>query len=152
LATLLKHDTWLVLQATVEGMGYEFVGVEYVGQAGRNTLRVYIDTAAGVTLEDCEAVSHQISGLLDVENPVSGAYDLEVSSPGLDRPLFRREDFSQFAGQRVKIRMAIPMDGRRNFAGQLLGVENDLVSVEVDGQIFKLVYEQIERARLVPQY
>lgn len=152
MATLLKHDTWLVLQATVEGMGYEFVGVEYVGQAGRNTLRVYIDTAAGVTLEDCEAVSHQISGLLDVENPVSGAYDLEVSSPGLDRPLFRREDFSQFAGQRVKIRMAIPMDGRRNFAGQLLGVENDLVSVEVDGQIFKLVYEQIERARLVPQY
>lgn len=152
MATLLKHDTWLVLQPTVEGMGYEFVGVEYVGQAGRNTLRVYIDTAAGVTLEDCESVSHQISGLMDVENLISGTYDLEVSSPGLDRPLFRREDFSRFAGQWVKIRMAIPKDGRRNFAGRLLGVENDMVSIEVDGQIFKLVYEQIERARLVPQY
>jgi ribosome maturation factor RimP len=133
-------------------MGYEFVGVEYVGQGGRNTLRVYIDTPAGITLEDCEAVSHQVSGLLDVENPISDAYDLEVSSPGLDRPLFKIEDFEQFAGQRVKIRLAVPLDGRRNFTGQLLGVETDLVCIEVDGEIFKLVYEQIERARLAPQY
>jgi ribosome maturation factor RimP len=133
-------------------MGYVFVGVEYVGQTGRNTLRVYIDSANGITLEDCEVVSHQISGLLDVENLISGAYDLEVSSPGLDRPLFRLEDFVRFAGQRVKIRLAIPADGRRNFAGQLLGVENDFVNIEVDGEIFKLDYAQIERARLVPQY
>ena len=148
----LKHVTWQILQPTIEGMGYEFVGVEYVGQAGRNTLRVYIDTAAGVTLDDCEAVSHQISGLLDVENVISGTYDLEVSSPGLDRPLFRVEDFVRFAGERVKIRLVVTLDGRRNFTGQLLGAENGLVAVEVDGQVFKLDYEQIERARLVPRY
>ena len=133
-------------------LGYEFVGVEYVGEAGRNTLRVYIDTANGVMLEDCEAVSHQISGLLDVEDPIGGAYDLEVSSPGLDRPLFKVEDYQRFAGQRIKIRLAIPADGRRNFTGQLLGIENNLVRIEVDGQIFELNYEQIERAKLVPEY
>ncbi|MBN1379730.1 MAG: ribosome maturation factor RimP [Gammaproteobacteria bacterium] len=148
----MKHETWDVLQPTIEGLGYEFVGVEYVGQAGRNTLRIYIDTAAGVTLEDCEVVSHHISGLLDVEDLIGGTYDLEVSSPGLDRPLFKIVDFERFVGQRVKIRLATPADGRRNFAGQLLGVENDHICIEVDGQIFKLDYKQIERARLVPQY
>ncbi len=148
----VKHEVWRVFEPTIVAMGYEFVGVEYVGEAGRNTLRVYIDTANGVNLEDCESVSHQLSGLLDVEDPIGGAYDLEVSSPGMDRPLFKVEDYQRFAGERVKIRLAIPLDGRRNFTGQLLGIDADLVRVEVDGQIFELIYEQIERARLVPQY
>ncbi len=148
----VKHEVWRVLEPTISAMGYEFVGVEYVGEAGRNTLRIYIDTATGVTLEDCESVSHQISGLLDVEDPVGGAYDLEVSSPGMARPLFRIEDYERFAGELAKIRLAIPEDGRRNFKGKLIGVESGYVVIEVDGQIFKLRFEQIERARLEPQY
>lgn len=148
----VKHEVWRVLEPTISAMGYEFVGVEYAGEAGRNTLRIYIDTATGVTLEDCESVSHQISGLLDVEDPVGGAYDLEVSSPGMARPLFRIEDYERFAGELTKIRLAIPEDGRRNFKGKLIGVESGHVVIEVDGQIFKLRFEQIERARLEPQY
>ena len=148
----VKHEVWRVLEPTISAMGYEFVGVEYAGAAGRNTLRVYIDTASGVTLEDCESVSHQISGLLDVEDPISGAYDLEVSSPGMARPLFRIEDYERFAGEMVKIRLAIPENGRRNFNGKLIGVANGHVEIEVDGQIYKLRYEQIEQARLIPQY
>lgn len=151
-ASSVTNELWRILQPTVAGMGYEFVGVEYVGKAHRSTLRVYIDAPHGITLEDCETVSRQISGLLDVEDPVTGAYDLEVSSPGMDRPLFRPEDYARFAGQRIKIRLAIPSNGRRNFAGKLLGISDDLVRIEVDGQIFELDYEQIERTRLVPRY
>ena len=107
----------------VESMGYELVGVEYLGRGGdRAILRVYIDQEAGITLEDCAEVSHQLSGVLDVEDPIPGRYSLEVSSPGLNRPLVYPEHFERFRGHRVKLRLAEKVEGRRNLEGSLLGL------------------------------
>lgn len=143
---------WQIVEPVIEAMGYEFVGAEYVQQDRRNTLRIYIDRPEGITLDDCSTVSHQLSGVLDVEDPIAETYDLEVSSPGLDRPLFKAGDFERFAGQTVKIRLAVPQDGRRNFRGVLLGLEEDKVRVEVDKQIFELPFGHIERAKVVPLF
>ena len=141
------------IRPTVEAMGYEFVGAEYLRQAGRNTLRVYIDAPDGITVDDCGQVSHQLSGVLDLEDPIREAYDLEVSSPGMDRPLFKEQDYQRFVGQRVKIKLAVPdHNRRRNFAGTLLGIDQGKVRVKVENEVYELVYEQIERARLVPQF
>ena len=131
-------------------MGYELVGVEYTGGSGHGTLRVYIDRDSGVSLDDCAAISHQVSGILDVEEPIKQAYDLEISSPGIDRPLFKLADFERFAGSVAKIRLAAGLDGRRNFKGRLQGVTDaGQVSIEVDGEVFDLPYADIARANLV---
>jgi ribosome maturation factor RimP len=114
-------------------------------------LRVYIDRPDGVTVDDCSAVSYQVSGLLDVEDPVPGHYTLEVSSPGLDRPLFQAHDFERYAGHEVKVRMRFPIAGQRNFRGLLQGLqEQQVVIQERDGKQVSLPLEQIEQARLVP--
>ena len=106
-----------------EPMGYELVGVEHFQRGGgASTLRVYIDHAHGVTLDDCTLVSNQLSAVLDVEDPLPGHYDLEVSSPGLDRPLVFAEHFERFAGQRIKVRLAEKVEGRRSLEGVLLGL------------------------------
>jgi ribosome maturation factor RimP len=134
-------------------MGYECVGVEHdLGGAGAATLRVYIDHANGVGLGDCEAVSHQLSGALDVEDPIAGNYDLEVSSPGLDRPLFELEHFRRFAGERARLRLAEKRDGRRRFDGRLAGTEGDNVLLDSDGERLVLPFQSIESARLVPEF
>lgn len=142
-----------MLRPAIESMGYELVGVEYHsgGKAG-GLLRVYIDSEAGITADDCQQVSYQVSGILDVEDPIPGQYTLEVSSPGLDRPLFRPADFERFAGQLVKVRMTFPLNGQRNFSGRLAGMEQDNVIIEQDGEAVSLPHEQIEQARLVPEY
>lgn len=140
-----------LIAPTVESMGFELVGVEFKG-GHHALLRLYIDAEDGVSVDDCALVSHQVSGLLDVEDPIPGQYDLEVSSPGLDRPLFRAEDYARFAGQRVRVRTDVPVLGRRNFSGLLQGLEGDQVIVEVDGESYALPLDQIEQARLVPEY
>ncbi|BAU57826.1 ribosome maturation factor RimP [Halorhodospira halochloris] len=139
-----------LLEPTVEGLGYELVGVEMTGAKGNLTLRLYIDTPAGIRLEDCEAVSHQVSGLLDVEDPIPGAYSLEVSSPGLDRPIFKVADYDRFSGERVKLRLHELYEGRRKLTGRLLGIEGDRIKVqeEGDGQEYSIPIELIEKARL----
>ena len=137
---------------TVEPMGYELVGVELAcGSRGARVLRVYIDNAEGITLDDCVAVSHQLSGMLDVEDPIAGNYELEVSSPGLDRPLFSPGHYERFAGERVRIRLARPLDGRRNFEGVLQGYADGRVTLRVDNEEYRLAYEDIDTARLVPR-
>jgi len=136
-------------------MGYELFGVELLsrgGSLGGAILRVYIDAEAGITLDDCAAVSHQLSGVLDVEDPIQGHYDLEVSSPGLDRPLFTVEHFERFPGQRAKVRLATKLEGRRHFEGRLAGVRGDRLCLEVDGVILELPLALIESARLVPEF
>jgi ribosome maturation factor RimP len=131
-------------------MGYELVGVEFTGGSSHGTLRVYIDRDSGVSLDDCAAISHQLSGILDVEEPIKQAYDLEISSPGIDRPLFKLADFERFAGRIAKIRLAAGLEGRRNFKGRLQGVTDaGQVTVEVDGEIFDLPHADIARANLV---
>jgi ribosome maturation factor RimP len=141
-----------IVDQVVSAMGYELVGVEFNSGQRNSVLRVYIDTEQGVTLEDCQAVSHQLSGVLDVEDPIKGNYSLEISSPGLDRPIFKATDFDRFAGRRVKIKLATPQAGRRNFTGQLQGVQDeDVVLLEDDNEI-RLSLSRIDTARLVPEF
>jgi ribosome maturation factor RimP len=132
---------------TVAALGYELVGVEYVS-AGQATVRLYIDREAGISLEDCERVSRQVGAVLDVEDPIAGNYNLEVSSPGLDRPLFEPEHFRRFAGEPVRIRLATLVEGRRKLTGVLRGMEGDQVLVEADGETFRLPLETIAKANL----
>ena len=140
-----------LLEPAVAAVGCEFVGVEYRPNGNQSLLRVYIDKPEGVTLEDCSAVSYQVSGVLDVEDPIPGHYTLEVSSPGLDRPLFQARDFERFAGHEVKIRTRFPLDGQRNFRGSLQGLQDEQVVIDQqDGRRISLPLDQIEQARLVP--
>lgn len=141
-----------VFEPVVESMGYELVGVEFHGSEHHGTLRVFIDSENGITVDDCAAVSHQISALLDVEDPIIHPYDLEVSSPGINRPLFKVADYQRFAGQNAKIRLAVALNGRKNFSGVLQGVgENDVVLITVDNETFELPFHDIARANLVGQ-
>ncbi|HHH13780.1 MAG TPA: ribosome maturation factor RimP [Thiolapillus brandeum] len=142
-----------LVRGVVEPMGYELVGVEYLtGQPGGNLLRVYIDREEGITLDDCAAVSHQLSGVLDVEDPIPGNYTLEISSPGLDRPLFEPEHFERYAGKKVNIRLESSVPGRRRYKGTLLGIGDGRVQVEVDGEVHSLDLDEIRDARLVPEF
>jgi ribosome maturation factor RimP len=140
-----------MLQPRVEALGFELVDAELVGSGKQTTLRVYIDSAGGIDVEDCALVSRQLSAVLDVEDPIPGQYTLEVSSPGLDRPLVRREDFERFMGALIKVRMLQPVLGRKNFTGRLVGIEGDHVVVDVDKESYDLPFEAIEKARLVPE-
>ena len=136
----------------VEDLGYEFVGLEYHRHPKNAVLRIYIDREDGVGLEDCETVSRETAALLDVEDPIKGHYNLEVSSPGLDRPLFTLEQFHRFAGQQVKVTLFAPVDGRRRFQGPIIGITEDAVRIEQDGEEVALPLTGIAKARLVPDY
>ena len=144
------QDLTPLFEPVIESMGYELVGIEFVGGGSHGTLRVYIDSDSGVNLDDCAAISHQISGILDVEEPIGQAYDLEISSPGIDRPLFKLDDYERFAGETARIKMTIGQDGRKNFKGRLQGVTDaEMVLIEVDGEAFSLPFADIARANLV---
>ncbi|NEX19571.1 ribosome maturation factor RimP [Thiorhodococcus mannitoliphagus] len=145
-----SHLTALA-RRVVEPMGYELVGVEYFQHGGDATLRIYIDHERGVDLDDCTAVSHQLSGVLDVEDPLSGHYDLEVSSPGLDRPLVFPEHFERFVGSRVRVRLAEKIEDRRKLDGQLLGYADGAIRLDADGRQWEIPLASIESARLVPK-
>ena len=139
-----------MIEAAVNALGYELLGVEYHAAPQHSRVRVYIDSESGIGVEDCERVSYQVSGILDVEDPVAGAYDLEVSSPGLDRPLFEPNDFARYRGSRVKIRLNWPLDGRRNFRGILEGYRDGNIFINVDGAEHALPFSRIGTARLIP--
>jgi len=139
-----------LLEPSVTALGYELVAVELIGSGADRTLRVYIDGPQGITVEDCAKVSRQVSAVLDVEDPISGSYMLEVSSPGLDRPLVRAGDFQRFRGSLVKVKAREAVLGRKNFTGVLSEAGADSIVVEVDGEPYELALANIERARLVP--
>ena len=139
------------LESGVQALGFELVDAEISGGRQHQTLRVYIDGPRGVTVDDCADVSRQLSAILDVEDPFPGSYTLEVSSPGLDRPLVTPADFRRFQGELVRVRLLNALDGRRNFTGRLIDSTDEGVVVEVDRERFSLPYASIERARLVPQ-
>lgn len=137
-----------LLEPAVGAMGYELVELEFQGRA----LRLYIDQPQGVTLDDCEKVSREVGAVLDVAAPILQAYTLEVSSPGLDRPLRKPGDFERSIGKRARLELRLPLNGRRRFSGTLQGLEEDKVLIEVDGAQFRLPFEQIAKARLAPEY
>ncbi len=140
-----------LIRPAVEALGYELVGVEFRRGRGRALLRVYIDKEDGITLDDCQRVSHQVSGVLDVEDPIVERYDLEVSSPGLDRPLFEPEHFQRFAGRTAKVRLSPPVDGRRKITGVLLGFEDGNVRLDEEGTERRVPLDSVSAARLVPE-
>ncbi|MBC8210149.1 MAG: ribosome maturation factor RimP [Gammaproteobacteria bacterium] len=131
-------------------MGYELVGIEYHSSEHHGVLRIYIDHDDGITVDDCAKVSRQISAVIDVEDPIEMAFDLEVSSPGVNRPLFKFSDYQKYTGSLAKIKLAVALNGRKNFNGMLQGVdENQQVIVDVDNEFFELPYQDIAKANLV---
>lgn len=141
-----------LIEPAVAALGYELVGIEYRVQGRHSLLRVYIDTPEGVTLEDCERASHQISGVLDVEDPVQGQYTLEISSPGLERPLFKPAHYERFSGSDVQVRLKVPVNGRRKFKGRIVSVRDDQVVLDIDGNECSFSFADIERAQVVPDW
>ena len=141
-----------MLEPGVKALGFELVDTELSGGAGQAVLRVYIDHPRGINVDDCARVSRQLSAILDVEDPIAGHYMLEVSSPGLDRPLVMRADFERYRGETVKIKTHEPIMGRRNFTGRLAAIEGERVTVDVDGESYDLPLAGIQRARLVPKF
>jgi ribosome maturation factor RimP len=139
-----------LLEPTIERLGYELADLE-VRLGGKGGLvRVFIDKPEGIDLEDCEMVSRAVSALLDVEDPVPGNYNLEVSSPGLDRKLTKVEHFQRFEGEIVKVQMRFPIEGRRRFRGTLVSSDDENIVVDVDGESHSLPLKTIDTARLVP--
>ena len=157
-----------LVEDVVTDLGYEFVGLELTRQPGNDLLRVYIDRAdardidradghdrigSGTTLDDCQLVSSNLSTMLDVEDPLPGRYTLEVSSPGLDRPLFTEAHFVRFAGSEARLVLSVPVEGRRRFSGTLAGVRGGQVVVMLeDGEELAVPIDQVQKARLVPVF
>lgn len=152
------RDIAALLAPTVQSLGLELLGIEYLPAPGGATVRLYIDVPVdesetrAVGIEDCEAVSREVSAQLDVEDPISGNYTLEVSSPGVDRPLFDAAHYARFVGEQVKVGLKLPQEGRRRLAGRIVSVEARSVVLDVDGQAFEVPLDNIDKARLVPDW
>lgn len=139
-----------MIQPVVEALGCELWGVEHLSMGRHSTLKVFIDSPKGIEVDDCARVSRQVSSLLDVEDPVGGRYTLEVSSPGLDRRLFKLEQYVAYVGADIRIRLKRPYDGKRKFTGQLRGVEGDEIILGQKDEEILFPFEEIERANVVP--
>jgi len=140
-------DVVKLVETTVNGLGYELVDLE---RSGRGMLRVFIDKPEGISVDDCQIVSNQLTRLFMVENV---DYDrLEVSSPGLDRPLKKEADFSRFAGEKVQLKLRMPLDGRKNFVGMIAGVSDGILQLDVEGSPVTIELSNLDKARLVPTF
>jgi ribosome maturation factor RimP len=135
-----------LIEPTVEALGLQLWGVEHGKQGRFSLLRIYIDSEEGITIDDCERVSRQVSAILDVEDPISGEYTLEVSSPGIDRPLFTLEQYQHYVGELVNIRTRGPIEGRRKFKGTIEEAGDGKVVVNVDGETYTLPHADIDKA------
>ncbi len=135
----------------VEAEGMELVDVEYLRERGRWLLRLTIDKPGGITLDDCQTVSRQVERVLDVEDPIDAPYSLEVSSPGIERPLKKEADFERFAGQMAEVRTARPVGDppRRKFKGKLLGIQSRIIRMEIDGRVHEIEFAAVAKANLV---
>ena len=149
---LSVHKLNELLQPLVEDLGYEFIGLEYNSNPKHSVLRIYIDHENGVGVEDCETVSRESAALLDVKDPIRSQYNLEVSSPGLDRPLFTAAHYQEFEGCIAQVNLFAPQDGRRKFSGPILGADETSVRIEQDGSEVTLDLGNVVKARLVPDY
>lgn len=136
----------------VASLGCELWGLEYLTQGRYTTLRIFIDGPTGVSLEDCEKVSRQVSSVMDVEDPIDGEYTLEVSSPGMDRPLYTPAHYARYVGETVNLRLRMARDGRRRFKGEIVKVEGEDVVVTVEGKEILLPVDAIDKANIVPRY
>lgn len=138
-----------IVEPVLSALGLQLWGIEYLGQGRHTLLRVYIDKTDGVDIEDCAEASRQISGILDVEDPIKNEYTLEVSSPGIERPLFTLDQYRQYLGVELKVRLRQNFEGRRNFAGVLIEVVDDEISIAQGEDKLSFPLELIERANVV---
>jgi ribosome maturation factor RimP len=152
---------WELFEPVVQGMGFDLIEIEHFPNPKHGVLRLFIDkpvgsdsdgSKEGVVIEDCSAVSRQISALIDVEDPIRGQFNLEVSSPGLDRPLRRLVDFQRFCGSNISVKTTTPLDGQRNFKGRLLKANEDVLIIETDAEEISLSMNAIDKARVVPEF
>ena len=141
-------QTWSLAEPLCESEGLELIQVEYQRESAGRILRLYVDKPGGIGIDDCIAVSRQLGDILDVNLEDVGPYSLEVTSPGSERPLAKKQDFDKFKGKRAKIKTYQPLNGRQNFNGVLLGISGDKVSLQIDEQIITVSYEDISKARL----
>jgi ribosome maturation factor RimP len=138
-----------IIVPIVEGLGYEFWGGYYTGQGTRALLRIYIDNPQGITVDDCQRVSRQLSAVLDVEDVIPAAYVLEVSSPGLDRPLFTLKQFERFVGREIRVRLYTPIHQQRRFVGKIVKILDENIVLKVDDNDIALAFSNIEKANLI---
>jgi ribosome maturation factor RimP len=150
MALPLREQLMALVEPLLGQLGYELVDLEYVPGRSRSLLRVFIDQPAGVGIDDCERISHELSALLDVQDPLPTAYTLEVSSPGLDRVLRTPAHFARFVGDRVWMELKVAREGRRRYTGQLMGSDGEAVELNVDGAMVRVPFAEISRARLAP--
>lgn len=138
-----------IIEPTINEMGFELWGVQQIAQGKSSTLRIFIDSEKGISVDDCALVSHQVSAILDVEDPIQGRYTLEISSPGLERSLFTLEQYQKYVGKWVKLSLRIPFEGRRRFVGVLNGIEDDEILLQIEDEEYVLPFETIEKANVV---
>ncbi len=150
LSTLEQKLTELV-SAPVEALGYELVGIEFV-RSRTSILRIYIDSEDGINVDDCADVSHQVSAVMDVEDPITVPYNLEVSSPGLDRPLFTAEHYTRFMGEEVTLVLRMAVQNRRKWQGIIKSVDGEMITVHVEGNDVVFALSNIQKANLVPHF
>ncbi|ENM3878459.1 TPA: ribosome maturation factor RimP [Vibrio cholerae] len=150
--TGLERQLTEMLEAPVVAAGYELVGLEFVRAGQHSTLRIFIDHENGITVEDCAEVSRQVSAVLDVEDPISVVYNLEVSSPGLERPLFKAAHYEQFIGHEVSIVLKMAVGNRRKWKGIIQSIDGETVVVMVDGQKEHFALSNISKANLIPKF
>jgi len=151
LASLEERLTEM-LAPSVEDLGYELVGIEYVRAGKHSTLRVYIDQEEGILVDDCAAVSRQVSAIMDVEDPITNEYTLEVSSPGMERPLFNASQYAAFIGEEVKIQLRMPIQNRRRWKGVISSVDGEIISVAVENKEERFALSNIQKANIVPKF
>lgn len=144
----ITRRAWAELEAPLAEMGYEVVEIEFLQEGRRMILRLFVDKAGGITLDDCTAVTQLVSPLLDRSDFISGEYFLEVSSPGIDRPVRKPADFERFVGEPIRVRAVEPVQGRRNFRGVLQGFDDGLIVVVCDGQAYSVHIENLAKANL----
>jgi len=150
--TALETQLTELLDGSVKALGYELVGLEFIRAGEHSTLRVFIDHENGINVDDCSEVSRQISAVMDVEDPITVAYHLEVSSPGLERPLFKAAHYQQFIGHEVSLVLKMAMNNRRKWKGDIIAVEGELVTLKVDGNDETFALSNISKANLIPKF
>lgn len=139
-----------MLAPAVAACGFELWGLDFFPQGKRSVLRIYIDGPEGVTVEGCSMVSHQVSGILDVEDPIAGEYTLEVSSPGWDRPLYTLAHYQRFVASEVSLRLVAPINARRRYKGVIQAVTDDAIELSFENQVIRIPFAQIDKGNLVP--
>ncbi|MCV9878754.1 MULTISPECIES: ribosome maturation factor RimP [Brenneria] len=147
----LEQKLTEMISAPVEALGYELVGIEFI-RSRQSTLRIYIDSEDGITVDDCADVSHQVSAVLDVEDPITVAYNLEVSSPGLERPLFTVEHYVRFIGEEVTVVLRMAVQNRRKWLGIIKAVDGEMITITVEGKDEVFALSNIQKANLVPHF